>query len=176
MYKNFEEMLKKLSPGLRGITHKLNGHFTFFNDDDLFQEALAHLWMAFTGGDLSDKTDSYILQGCYFYLKNYIRTTADKAALTSLNEFPENDSVSLEDLIPDNSQNIAKEIDEKLLRESVVESLDTREREVLKLAYDGLTVREIGKRLNISHVMVVKIRSRIKGKIKPLKDSPGYQN
>ena len=83
MDKKFEEMLRKLSPTLRRITHKLNGHFTFFDEDDLFQEALEHLWMAFQDGSLGDKTDSYVLQGCYFHLKNYIRKTADKAKLIS---------------------------------------------------------------------------------------------
>lgn len=176
MDKNFEEMLKRLSPRLRGITHRLNGHFAFFNDDDLFQEALAHLWTAFTGGSLFGKTDSYILQGCYFYLKNYIRTASDKAAFTSLNEFPENGDASLEELVPDNSQNIERDVDEKLLRESAEENLDRRERAVLELSYNGLTVREIGERLNISHVMVVKIRSRLKNKIRFFKAGPGYQN
>ncbi|MCX5678181.1 MAG: sigma-70 family RNA polymerase sigma factor [Candidatus Omnitrophica bacterium] len=176
MYKNFEDMLKRLSPRLRGIAHRLNGRFTFFNDDDLFQEALAHLWVTFANGSLSGKTDSYILQGCYFYLKNYIRTAVDKAAFTSFNEFSENDDTSLENLIPDNSQNIAKDVDERLLRESAGENMDAREREVLELSYDGLTVREIGKRLNISHVMVVKIRSRLKSKIRLLRNNIGYQN
>ena len=78
-------MMRKLSPTLRRITHKLNGHFTFFDEDDLFQEALEHLWLAFQDGTLGDKTDSYVLQGCYFHLKNYIRKTMDKAKLTSLN-------------------------------------------------------------------------------------------
>ena len=176
MYKNFEEMLKKLSPGLRGITHKLNGRFTFFNDDDLFQEALAHLWITFTDGSLYDKTDSYILQGCYFYLKNYIRTAVDKAPLTSFDELPKNDNAPLEDLIPDNSQNVERDIDENMLMESAKENLDAREREVFELAYKGFTVREIGRQLNISHVMVVKIRSRLKKKVRFTKNDPGYQN
>ena len=55
---SFEEMMGKLSPTLRRITHKLNGHFTFFDEDDLFQEALEHLWVAFENGTLGDKTDS----------------------------------------------------------------------------------------------------------------------
>lgn len=176
MHKDFEGMLRKLSPGLRGITHRLNGHFTFFNDDDLFQEALAHLWTAFISGSLSDKTDSYILQGCYFYLKNYIRTSLDKASLISLDGSREDDDIPIEEIIPDNSQDIKKDVDEILLKESAEENLDQREREVLNLAYDGLTVREIGERLSISHVMVVKIRSRIKNKIELLKKSGGYQN
>lgn len=176
MNNNFEEMLKKLSPTLRRITHKLNGRFTFFNEDDLFQEALAHLWVTFNKGSLSDKTDSYILQGCYFYLKNYIRTALDKATIASLNELLDNGDNSLEDMISDPSQNITENIDEDLVKEYAEEYLDPREKEVLNLSYEGLTVREIGQRLKISHVMVVKIRARLKKKITHFRDDRGYQN
>ena len=64
MVKNmsFEELLEKITPTLKRITYRLNGHFSFFNDEDLFQEALMHLWVEFQQGKLNDKTDSYILQ------------------------------------------------------------------------------------------------------------------
>ncbi|MCX5704439.1 MAG: hypothetical protein NT066_08150 [Candidatus Omnitrophica bacterium] len=81
---SFEILLKRISPTLKRIAYRLNGHFSFFNDEDLYQEALIHLWLDFKEGKLSDKTDSYILQGCYFYLKNYIRKNYDKANLISL--------------------------------------------------------------------------------------------
>jgi len=173
---NFEDILKKLSPTLRRITHKLNGRFTFFNEDDLFQEALAHLWITFNKGVLSDKTDSYILQGCYFYLKNYIRTAVDRASLTSLNELLESGDASLEDLIADDSRDIVEDVDEELIKESAKGGLEVREKQVLELAYDGFTVREIGRRLGISHVMVVKIRARLKKKVRIFNDGRGYQN
>ena len=70
---SYPDLLKRLSPRLKGITHKLNGKFTFFNEEDLFQEAAVRLWQEFELGRLAGKTDSYILQGCYFHLKNYIR-------------------------------------------------------------------------------------------------------
>lgn len=74
---SFEALVGKLTSTLRRITRKLNGHFTFMDDQDLFQEALIHLWSCFQSGSLDDKTDSYILQGCYFHLKNYIRKAQD---------------------------------------------------------------------------------------------------
>ena len=76
---SFDVLMKRISPTLQRITQKLNGHFTFMDHEDLFQEALLHLWTDFQNGSLSDKTDSYVLQGCYYHLKNYIRKVQDSA-------------------------------------------------------------------------------------------------
>lgn len=86
----FEELIKKLSPKLTRITYRLNGRFSFFNHEDLYQESLIHLWLKFKQGDLSDKTESYILQGCYFHLKNYIRKNCNKVKLLSLEDMNSN--------------------------------------------------------------------------------------
>ncbi len=170
MYKRFDEMMKKLSPTLRGIAHRMNGHFTFFTDDDLYQEALAHLWASFGRGALRDKTDSYILQGCYFYLKNYLRTSLDKAKLVSLSELIDGQDVSIEESLASKDTNARDDLDAGLLAENIVfKSLDARERLVLRYSTEGLTIREIGKRLGVSHVMVVKIRSKIRKKCDALR-------
>ena len=78
MNDNFEVLIKRVSPTLKRITYRLNGHFSFFNDEDLFQEALIHLWEDYQKGKIQDKTDSYILQGCHFHLKNYLRKMKPK--------------------------------------------------------------------------------------------------
>ena len=46
--------------------------------------------------------------------------------------------------------------------------LTDRERYVFGLYLQGLTTREIGNRLNVSHVMVVKIEKRISEKCRHL--------
>lgn len=176
MDKKYEEMVYKLSPTLHKITHRLNGRFTFFNEDDLYQEALIHLWISHQNGKLADKTDSYILQGCYFYLKNHIRTIVDKAPMASLNELIDNCDISLEDTLYDNRQDSVKIIDERLVREYAEDKLNDRENEIISMAAEGMTVREIGKKLNISHVMVIKIRAGLKKKMVVLNRERGYQN
>jgi len=88
----FQELVERISPKLRKITIKLNGHLstalagspTYLDDEDLFQEALLHLWVCLQKGKLESKTDSYILQGCYFHLKNYLRKVKKKIDLISL--------------------------------------------------------------------------------------------
>lgn len=175
MTREFEDMLKKLSPTLRRITHRLNGHFSFFDEDDLFQEAIEHLWVDFTNGKLDHKTDSYVLQGCYFHLKNYLRTTMDKIQAISLDAAVDNDGLSLGDRLAKEDHNIADCLDSLLLGEAVKKRrLTAREGGVLSLSMDGFTTREIGQKLGISHVMVIKLKRRMRDKFEIFKR--GYQN
>ena len=85
----FGELVNRIRPKLKGIIYKLGYSSTLFNDEDLFQEALMYLWDHFQKGLLEDKTDSYILQGCYFNLKNYLRTASAKSREISLEKITE---------------------------------------------------------------------------------------
>ena len=162
---SFEVMAKRISPTLRRITHKLNGHYTFFDDEDLYQEALMHLWVDFGEGSLQDKTDSYILQGCYYHLKNYIRKTQDNVTLLSLTAPIGEDGRTIEESLPSDETSLFDYLDSKLQMEMAEQKyLTEREREVLTLLMDGMSMREVGSRLGISHVMVLKIRNKIKEK------------
>ncbi len=164
----FEKLSKRLSPKMKGIAYRLNHRFTFFNDQDLFQEALIHLWENFTAGKLADKTDSYILQGCYFYLQNYIRTAKDKFVSFSLdipiseekNNFA--DCMLLKD---EKSGDYFEHLNRKLLVEIIRNNgLTDRENELLPFFAEGMTVREIGKRVGVSHVRILKMRDEIRRK------------
>lgn len=174
MYKSFEDMMNKISPTLRAIAHRMNGHFTYFSDDDLYQEALAHLWVRFRRGSLNDKTDSYILQGCYFHLKNYLRIRLDKAKVVSLNYPIDGAETPLEETLA-GSDNYGREgIDEHLLTDNaILARLDAREKKVFRLSMEGMTLREIGKIMGTSHVMVLKIKSRIKDRCKSFRRITG---
>ena len=171
---SFESLIKRISPTLKRITYKLNGHFSFFNDEDLYQEALIHLWLDFKEGKLRNNTDSYILQGCYFYLKNYIRKNYDKASLISLERLVNSEG---EDFNLDNvlslkvSESHFDLINCKMLIEKISNNgLTKREKEIFRFSQEGLTTREIGDRLGISHVRVVKLKSKIKDKCRKYVD------
>ena len=119
---------------------------------------------------LDDKTDSYILQGCYFHLKNYLRTTLDKTKLTSLNSLIDAQDTTLEETLASKEGKERDDLDAALLEDSVaLKGLSKREKKVLQLSMDGLTTREIGEKLGISHVMVVKIKAHIKEKCRTLR-------
>ncbi len=162
---NFEVLVTRLSPTLKRITRKLNGHHSFFDDEDLYQEALIHLYTGFRQGTLSDKTDSYILQGCYFHLRNYLRKVHENANFVSLSNPIGEDGGSLEEILPAEDGHPFDYVESKMDVESVEEQyLTDRERKVLAYFMEGMSMREIGEHLGISHVMVLKIRNKIKDK------------
>jgi RNA polymerase sigma factor (sigma-70 family) len=152
---SFEGLLKRISPTLKRITKGLDGHFFYFDNNDLFQEALLYLWLRFSKGDLTDKTVSYILQGCYFHLKNYLRRKENRMV----------GSVPIE-LIEETRLPVVKDNDEfenRMIIEQVWNRCRSdREKELLKFCMEGLTIREIGARMGISHPMVLKMKNSIK--------------
>lgn len=165
----FEGLAKKLSPTVRRIAYKLNGHYRSFSHDDLYQEAMLHLWNNFRFGKLLGKTDSYILQGCYFHLKNYIRKVNEKPNVISLDA-----AVSREDDAPLNGalllrlgaqEDCRNNLHVKFLAEAIQNNgFSPREKRILILLRDGLTMRQIGRRIGRSHVSVVKAVGRIRQK------------
>jgi len=167
----FEEVVKRITSKLKGIAHKLNGHFSFFNEEDLYQEALIHLFQDYHRGKLNGKTDSYILQGCYFYLKNYIRKAQDKFNSVSLNALMDEEGNDLEEILClENPESCFADLEDKILIEQIQNNgLTQREKEIFYLSLEGLTIREIGKKLGISHVMVLKIKKLLRRKLEFLK-------
>ncbi|MBU4304944.1 MAG: hypothetical protein KJ893_04905 [Candidatus Omnitrophica bacterium] len=169
----FEELAGRIDFRLRQISRKLDGRYTAFNDDDLYQEALLYLWRKYENEELADKNDAYILKGCFYFLKNYIRTMHKSidVHLTSLNKPINLDGTTLEDVIcADNFESMTDVLNIDLLREQINGILNEREIGILSMYSDGFTVREIGKKLNISHVMVVKIKNKINEKCERFKE------
>lgn len=170
----FMDLVNKISVKLKAITVKLDGKYTVFNDDDLYQEALLHLWHRYEEKKFSDKTDSFILQSCYFFLKNYIRKTYKKVDRNSFSMNAlrgEGANYTLEDILPFvDKRDILGSLSTDLLIEEIRNVLTHREKEIFSLALSGLSKREIGRRFGISHVMVIKIEKGIKEKCKILKE------
>lgn len=166
---SFEALLVRLSPTLKRITRRLNGHFSCIDDQDLFQEAVLHLWTCFTSGDLADKTDSYVLQGCYYHLKNYIRKAQDNEILVSLSGMSEDDGSNLEETLAADDVSLHDKVEGRLQMAAIVESgMSEREKDVLLFSLEGMTTREIGLRLGVSHVSVVKTRNKLKERYEKL--------
>jgi RNA polymerase sigma factor (sigma-70 family) len=161
----FEELVQRINPTLKKITKKLNGHFTFFNDEDLYQEALVNLWVRYNEGVLHDKTDSYILQGCYYYLRNHLRKVHEDADILSLDNPINEDGLKLEDILCSKDQSPFDDLESSMDIEGAADKcLTERERQILIYLLEGMSMREIGIKFSISHVMVLKIRNRIREK------------
>ena len=170
----FIDLVERISVKLKAITGKLDGKYTTFNDKDLYQEAILHLWCQYTGKKLYDKTDSFILQNCYFFLKNYIRKTYKKVDRNSFSinaVYRKEKDYTLEDILSfTDKRDMFSSLNADLLTKEIEKILTQREKEILFLVLSGLSKREIGKRFDISHVMVIKIEKRIKEKCKILKE------
>jgi len=167
---SFEELHKKLSPTIKRIAYRLNGHYRSFNHDDLYQEATIHLWSSFLKGELGDKTDSYILQGCYFHLRNYIRKVNERSNIVSIDAaLNTNDEATVEDVLGEYwaCDDCRQDLHNKFLVQSIRNNgFNPAERKLLTYFSQGLTTRDIGKRMGVSHVSVVKMTHKIRAKSK----------
>ncbi len=164
----FEQLYRKLSPTIKRIAYKLNGRYRSFNHDDLYQEAAIHLWSNFLKGKLSDKTDSYILQGCYFHLKNYIRKVNERSNIISIDAaLSTNDEATVEDILGRYwaCQDCRGDLHNKFLVQSIQDNgFNPKEKRLLAYFSQDLTTRDIGKRMGISHVSVIKMMQKIRAK------------
>lgn len=161
MNENFAQILKRITPVLRRIAFKVNRRHTFFNEEDLYQEALVYLWQAFNAGKLKDKTDSYILQGCYFHLKNYLRKAKVRPGVLSLEALVNGeDGLELEEVLSlpgEGKKEYLDYLNSRMVADVIRNNgLTDREKNILFMYADGLTTRQIGKRFGVSHVSIVK--------------------
>ena len=73
---------------------------------------------------------------------------------------------TLRETLSDNSERLDKRVDKKMLIDYIMNNgFSKREKEVFSLILQGYTVREAGRELGISHVMVVKLKNRLLGKV-----------
>ena len=173
---SFENIVKRVTPSLRKTARHLNGHHCYFDDDDLYQEAVTHLWLKYKHGALEGKNYTYIMRGCYFHIKNYLRKARSKAKFVNLDDRVNGTEITFAEIIPDNKTPLDRSVESKLLIEKIRHNgLSKREKEVFNLSLCGHTVREIGKKLDISHVRVVKLRYKIRLKYRDLFLAAGYQ-
>src|SRR5208337_212288 len=101
------------------------------------------------------------------------RKTRDSAVLLSLNGIPDEDGAPFEETLVAKNVDSYDEVEGSLQIEAMAESgVTQREKDVLSFSLEGMTTREIGKKLGISHVSVVKIRNRIKEKYERLNGPP----
>lgn len=170
---DFETMFNRISPRLKKMAKSHNGHNCFADENDLYQEMCVYLWNNFKDGVPDGINDAYIVKGCEFYISNILRKKREKATILSLEEPVDENGGTLKDILADPGRPLDRRIDKNLaINEVENNGFVRREKEVFSLLLKGYTVREIGKRLDISHVMVVKYKKKI---IKKWQKKVGYQ-
>ena len=165
---SFEELSERISSKLKGIAYKIHRAAPSFSAEDLYQEAVLNLWVDYKSGELSNKTDSYVLQGCYFYLKNYVRMAREKMSLLSINIPIHEKGLEWQDVLSsEETAPVEEKPDMDTLMENVFQyELSRKEKEVAFFYLQGWTTRDIAERIGTSHVSVVKIESKIREKCK----------
>ena len=164
------EILNKIKYQLKAIIYKLNIKYQYIDSDDLYQEAILYLWQQYNTGKLKNKNNSYILQGCYYYLKNHIRKYV-KFKENQINyNFYYNTDKSKKEIGEGNKLNYPEptsyDLDEYLYYDEFKKDLSFKEKALLNMRFRGLSSREIGKELGISHTMVSRMRRKIIDKYK----------
>ncbi|MDD2353186.1 MAG: sigma-70 family RNA polymerase sigma factor [Candidatus Caldatribacteriota bacterium] len=170
--RELDEIINRLRYQLKAIIRKLNLHHQYIDGEDLYQEILLYLWQQNRDGKLKNKNDSYILQGCYYYLKNYlrkyVRSESKKSDYNQYYNLPKQGNESGKDNQFDYHNHTTYDMDEYLYYDDFKKELSYKERALLNLKLKGLSSREIGKELGISHTMVLKMRKKMVEKYKSL--------
>ncbi len=162
----FETLFNKVSPRLKVMAKGYKNRLGFINEDDFYQEMCIYLWNKFKEGVPKGINEAYIVKGCRFFILNYFRKNQNKARVLSF-EIPIDDKGNtLGDLFPDTKESLKDCLNRKFDIEDNRRNLNKRENQVFTLLLDGYTVREAGKRLGVSHVMVIKIKKKIAEKLK----------
>src|SRR6266404_8830301 len=130
--------------------------------EDLLQEALIHLWL--TEARRPSQTRSWYLQSCKYHLLHYLASGRSidsgkrRAGQLQLpNEFDEWDAS--EESESENS--VFTWVSARDIISLLAPQLLPHEKAVLHCFADGLGPREIGRKLKMSHTMVIKHRRKI---------------
>jgi len=144
--------------------------------DDLRQEALIHLWL--TEAHRPGQTRSWYLQSCKFHLLHYLASGRSVDSIKRRDgQMPYETQLEDQSERPDLADPGACVLSFVSARELVsllARRLVPVERAVLDCLADGLGPREIGRRLKISHTMVLKHRSKIASLMDGLETSPRH--
>jgi len=141
--------------------------------DDLLQEALVHLWVTEVGRP--GQTRSWYLQSCRYHLLHYLAAgrSVDSAkrrgGQTSFVEDLDGPISATGD--GDSGESVFGLVSARDIIALLSPLLSRQERLVLECFADGLRLREIGRKLGISHTMVIRHRATIATLLKRLEST-----
>jgi len=158
---DFRILLEQITPALKFIARK-HLLYGFYSEEDLYQEMCLYLWQHYKDGLPIGINKAYVVKGCEFHLKNFLRKGRPKAMLSSLDAPITSEGLTLGDILEDEKSDFRPGLEDKLTVDKIKNiGLNEKENAVLSNLMKGYTVREIAKELGISHVMVLKYKKNI---------------
>jgi RNA polymerase sigma factor (sigma-70 family) len=131
--------------------------------EDLMQEALIHLWQVQEQNP--GQTRYWYVQNCRFHVLHYLASgrSVDSFKRRNGQVHPREQSDGEADLLDtfESSDTLVEDISARDIIFLLSKRLSEREKQVLKWLAEGHGTREIARRLNISHPMVIKHRRKI---------------
>ncbi|MFC2075473.1 hypothetical protein ACFLT7_00170 [candidate division KSB1 bacterium] len=160
---DFESVCSRLEPAINRLADGSASWNRGSDRDDLLQDLRLKLWEDIREGRYREKNDGYILQGLRFHARNLMRKEATYRRYSSVGRETFNDHYPTDS--HDRGQTSGSDEIEARASFSLLMGRikDDRARKVLTLLGQGLNLREIGDRLNLSHVRVYQIRKRLFG-------------
>ena len=131
--------------------------------EDLLQEATVHLWL--TEIRRPGQTRSWYLQSCRFHLQHYLNSgrSIDSAKRWRdqlvLNGHPSENEFATEP--GDAGNSVLTSVSAREIMSLLAPLLSHQEQAVLDCLADGLGPRDIGRKLELSHTMVIRHRRKI---------------
>jgi RNA polymerase sigma factor (sigma-70 family) len=146
--------------------------------DDLLQEALIHLWVTEIGRP--GQTRSWYLQSCKFHLLHYLaagRSVDSAKRRAGQLQFVE-DSDGSDELSSDgdSAESVIGWVSARDIMSLLLPHLKPQERAVLECFAEGLRLREIGRKLKVSHTLVVRHRRKIALLLNRLETSSAFRS
>ena len=130
---------------------------------DLLQEAMVHLWLTETRRP--GQTRSWYLQSCRFHLHHYLNSGRSvDSAKRWRDQLPLNDNPSGNECATergDAGNSVLTNVSAREIMSLLIPLLSHQEQSVLDCLADGLGPREIGRKLKLSHTMVIRHRHKI---------------
>jgi RNA polymerase sigma factor (sigma-70 family) len=132
--------------------------------EDLMQEALINLWQVQEQNP--GQTKNWYVQNCRFHLLHYLATgrsidSPKRRASQVQPPPPDEDQGDWWDCCFENADTVLADVSAREMVSALSKLLSAREMVILHWLSEGLGVREIAKRLGISHPMVIKHRRKI---------------
>jgi RNA polymerase sigma factor (sigma-70 family) len=163
----YNELFETIKLRLKKIAVHYNNFVPLMDAADLYQEMIIYLWQKYKDGVPEGINENYIVKGCEFHIRNLMRKSQENVNKVTLDIEIDRKGHKLFDLIPDGSRPITEDIDKSIALNYIRKNgFSKKDKKIFFLFLQGYTARQIGVKLNISHVAALKSKNKLLEKCK----------